>query len=58
MKDLEWRGGEGGEVRNRTIWIISRFSMARGEQKESGGNGLTQDEKVWLGHDKKRHLNQ
>lgn len=38
------------EVQNKTICIISSFSMAR-EEKVTRGSGIRQDEKVWLEHD-------
>lgn len=46
------------EVRNKTICIISWFSMAREEQKGTRGNGMRKEEKVLLEHDIKRHLKQ
>lgn len=46
------------EVRNKTISIISWFSMAREEQKGTRGNGMRKEEKVLLEHDIKRHLKQ
>lgn len=44
-------------VWNKTICILSRFSMAREEHKVTGGNGMRK-EKVWLEHDIKGHLKQ
>lgn len=38
------------EVWNKTICIISSFSMAR-EEKVTRGSGIRQDERVWLEHD-------
>lgn len=38
------------EVRNKTICVISRFRVAREEQKVTGGNGTGQDENVWSEH--------
>lgn len=43
---------------NRMVCTISCLSKAGEEQKATGGNGLRQDEDVWLGHDIKRHLKQ
>lgn len=73
MKDLiEWSEGKGREdtmesrnsiyksmeVRNKTIYITSWFSMAGEEQMGTRGNGMRKEEKVWLEHDIKRHLKQ
>lgn len=38
------------EVWNKTICIISSFSMAR-EEKVTRVSGIRQDERVWLEHD-------
>lgn len=38
------------EVWNKTICIISSFTMAR-EEKVTRGSGIRQDERVWLEHD-------
>lgn len=39
------------EMWNKTVYKIPMFSMAREEQKMSGGNGMRQDENIRLEHD-------